>query len=281
MEVDGSVERRLEKLRRLRTGKKTAVTKRIARLLGLVEAGQCSRRQIRFLSEKLSVVLDELIATCEEISEINISLGRDDDALNDLVEVRMDVDECLAMVTDHLESRHDEVSSSSSGSTVGSWVSRSLEMATGAQSDMVIKSQVENIDLAINEESRCGTEVAVVGDQSAGEINLNLHLPISNANVTDSNYNVIHETEISHRKVEETQPPLSNIRGRGESVTSFSVDGEKEGEAAVDVRLKSHLKMDNYDDQRKMLEIIMEDKCGKQSRIGNSDDQNIENKLDM
>ena len=276
MEVDGSVERRLEKLRRLRTGKKTAVTKRIARLDGLVEAGQCSRRQIRFLMEKLSVVLDELTATCDEISEINISLKRDDDALNDLVDVRMDVDECLALVSDHLESRHDEVSSSSSGSTVGSWVSKNLEMAAGAESDMVIKSQVENTDLTIvTEESRCGNGVAVAGDEGAGERNLNLHLPISNSNVVYSDSNIIRETEISLREVGETQPPLLNILGRGESVTSISVDGVKDGEAAVDVRLKSHLKMNNYNDQRKRLEMVMEDKFGKQENIGEFYEPNI------
>ena len=54
-------ERKLEKNKRLRTGKRTAIIKRIEKLLDMVKAGD-SQRQIIFLCDKLVVVFEELVS---------------------------------------------------------------------------------------------------------------------------------------------------------------------------------------------------------------------------
>ena len=95
---------RLEMLRRTRTGKKTAITKRIARVIGMIEAGGCSRRQIKFLMEKLVNVYDELEGVCTEISQLSVIMGLNEEPLNNLEDVRMNVGECAAHVEEHLDS---------------------------------------------------------------------------------------------------------------------------------------------------------------------------------
>ena len=64
--------RRIKKLQRSRTGKKGGITKRITQLTGMAEAGGCSRRQMKYLMEKLVVVYEELVKVCEEISDLCI-----------------------------------------------------------------------------------------------------------------------------------------------------------------------------------------------------------------
>ena len=127
-------ELRLEKLRRLRTGKKSAITKRIARLLDMVQAGGCSRRQIRSLTEKLVGVFEDLEKVCTEISEVSVLHGLAEDELNSLEEVRMNVDECVVQIEDHLESRQGELASSSSDSYTKScsWLSEHSEIMGSA-----------------------------------------------------------------------------------------------------------------------------------------------------
>ena len=120
--------RKLEKAKRLRRGKKTAITKRISKLLGMVQAGGCSRRQMRFLLNKLLQVFEELEQVCEQVSNISILLKIHEDDYNDLEDVRMSVDECTGVVNEHIDSRKDEESSSSSGSMTASWVSSHAEI---------------------------------------------------------------------------------------------------------------------------------------------------------
>ena len=120
--------RKLEKAKRLRRGKKTAITKRIAKLLGMVQAGGCSRRQMRFLLNKLLQVFDDLEKVCEQVSDISILLSIPEDEHNDLADVSLSVDECTGVVNEHIDSRQDEESSSSSGSITASWVSSHAEI---------------------------------------------------------------------------------------------------------------------------------------------------------
>ena len=114
--------RRIKKLQRSRTGKKGGITKRITQLTGMAEAGGCSRRQMKYLMEKLVGVYEELVKVCEEISDLCILVDQFDD--NNCVEdVRVNVDNCVALVTEHIESRADEnTSSSSSSMRTLSWV---------------------------------------------------------------------------------------------------------------------------------------------------------------
>ena len=48
--------RKLTKLKKSRTGKKGYITKRINQLNGMVEAGACSRGEMKRLTEKLAAV---------------------------------------------------------------------------------------------------------------------------------------------------------------------------------------------------------------------------------
>ena len=133
----------MEKLKLLRRGKKTAITKRIEKLMGMAEAGGCSRRQMKLLMEKLATVYAELDGVCDEIADISILLGREEDSLNNLEIVRMQVDECTVYMVEHLESRQDEAPSSSSDSLTRSWVANSDFMAGACAKDMEDKDTSE------------------------------------------------------------------------------------------------------------------------------------------
>ena len=63
--------------------------------------------------ERLVVVYQELEQVCTEIDNL-LTLLDEFDELNDIENIRMNVDECVALVTEHLESRLDEAPSSSS-----------------------------------------------------------------------------------------------------------------------------------------------------------------------
>ena len=115
--------RRLIILRNSRTGKKGAITKRIARLDGMVEAGGCGRRFMREMMEKLVVAYQEFEQVCTEINQL-LTLFDEVDELNGIEEVRLNVDECVALVTEHLDSRADEAPSSSSSARTLSWVAQ-------------------------------------------------------------------------------------------------------------------------------------------------------------
>ena len=116
-------QRRLAILRNSRTGKKGVITKRIARLEGMVEAGGCGRRFLREMMERLVVVYQELEQVCTEINDL-LTLLDEFDELNDTENVRMNVDECVALVTEHLDSRLDEAPSSTMSARTMSWVAQ-------------------------------------------------------------------------------------------------------------------------------------------------------------
>ena len=121
---------KLEKLKRSRTGKKGSITKRLEQLNGMAEAGGCSRRQMKYLMEKLMVVFEELQKVCEEIADISL-LENVSEENNDIENVRFNVDSCVALVIEHLESRQDEAPSSDSARTM-SWVASSPFAASDA-----------------------------------------------------------------------------------------------------------------------------------------------------
>ena len=140
--------RKLTKLKRSRTGKKGAITKRIAQLNGMAEAGGMSRRQMRYMMEKLIEVYSELEKVCDEITDIS-ELFEEIDDLNCIEDVRMNVDTCVALVTEHIESRQDELSSSFGSVRTLSWVANlpiaSYEPEVDNQVYEAPSSQVDDI----------------------------------------------------------------------------------------------------------------------------------------
>ena len=75
------------------------------------------------MMERLVIVYQELEKVCTEINQL-LTLFDEIDELNFIEEVRMNVDECVALVTEHLESRADEAPSSSSLARTLSWVAQ-------------------------------------------------------------------------------------------------------------------------------------------------------------
>ena len=101
------MDKSLEQLKFIRRGKKSAITKRIATLEKLVAEGG-GRRVIASLMERLQAVFEETNAICDEIA--NRSEGID--LCNDLENVRINVDTCLAYASDYLNERENDPSPS-------------------------------------------------------------------------------------------------------------------------------------------------------------------------
>ena len=112
------LESKLKQLKYSRRGKKGAITKRIRQITALVDES-AGRRRIQLLLEALLTVYQELIGVCNLISTMN---GGEDDPFNDLEEIRIDVDDCSALVAEYLERRRDDPPSSDS--MTASWVAR-------------------------------------------------------------------------------------------------------------------------------------------------------------
>ena len=106
-------ESRLKRLKYMRRGKKSSITKRIAQLETYMEDGN-KKRMIQILSNCLKNVYGELVLVCEEIDQLA------PDEYNNLEEVRESVETCVAMVAGHLEARAEE--GTSSGSIASEWV---------------------------------------------------------------------------------------------------------------------------------------------------------------
>ena len=64
--------RKLKKLKVSRTGKKGYITKGIKQLNGMVEAGGCSRGEMKRLMNRLVAVYEELDNVCEKITLVSI-----------------------------------------------------------------------------------------------------------------------------------------------------------------------------------------------------------------
>ena len=75
--------RKLTKLKRSRTGKKRYITMRINQLNGMVEAGGCSRGEMRRLMDKLVELYEELETVCEDFMDLTLLHdGSDDDLIS-------------------------------------------------------------------------------------------------------------------------------------------------------------------------------------------------------
>ena len=119
--MNESVVRRLKKLEGSRNGKKGSITKRINQLENFVSERN-GRRATQLLVGALETVYRELEEVCEEIS----NLDEEDDSNFDIEDIRFDVQTCVAMVTEYLEVRKDDIGSE--GSSVAlSWVRKHLE----------------------------------------------------------------------------------------------------------------------------------------------------------
>ena len=92
------MEKRLKILRESRTGKKGSITKRINQLYQYV-AEKEGRRATELLLKYLHKVYEELEKVCCEISE----LSDEYDGLNDLEDIRFEIETCEATVTEYLE----------------------------------------------------------------------------------------------------------------------------------------------------------------------------------
>ena len=107
----GNAETRLKQLKFMRRGKKASITKRIAQLETFIANGE-KKRMIEILQKCLQNVYGELVLVCEEITSLCPESVNDD--FNNLEEYRNEVEVCLARITDHLENRAEEDTSSGS-----------------------------------------------------------------------------------------------------------------------------------------------------------------------
>ena len=133
--------RKLKKLKVSRTGKKGYITKGMNQLNGMVEAGGCSRGEMKRLMNRSVAVYEELENVCEEITDLEI--------LHDVSEdIRFNVDCCVASVTEHLESRQDEAPSSGSQRT-SSGLLRTIKWVSmlPAPSSNALEDYESNLDI--------------------------------------------------------------------------------------------------------------------------------------
>ena len=102
-----SIEVQVNKLKRVRAGKKGSVTKRIEQLTRLVSEGG-SRTKIKYLFSALEEKYKEVGQLCVKIESLT-----DEEDTCWLEEVKMRFDSCAADVYDYLEARKDDPPSTS------------------------------------------------------------------------------------------------------------------------------------------------------------------------
>ena len=111
------MEKQLSLLKQSRTGKKSAITKRVQHLERLVEESD-SRRLIMPLLDGLRRVFVELCEVCDHISRIS-SVVEDKNCLE---ENSTNVETSILLIEDHLDDRRDEPPSTRS--MTNSWVQK-------------------------------------------------------------------------------------------------------------------------------------------------------------
>ena len=208
-----TVTRRLTQLKHMRRGKKSAITKRISQLENLILEGS-KKRMLQILSDNLQTVMGELVQVCEEIAAI--SPENELDQYNDLEDVRSNVELCIAAVTDHLDSRRDEGTSSGS---ISDWVQRHSLGSYKGGSDVESKSRA-SVDVA--GEAGVQFQASKVGesyiDYSSITEPRSPHIdssPSPRVSLTDSK--IISEISISQNitPVPTPRPPPNNIEFQG------------------------------------------------------------------
>ena len=137
--MNESVVRRLKKLEGSRNGKKGSITKRINQLENFVSERN-GRRATQLLVGALETVYRELEQVCEEISY----LDEDDDF--DIEDILFEVQTCVAMVTQYLEARKDDVASDSS-SVALSWVRKHLGQFGEDREETGSRSSGDNVSV--------------------------------------------------------------------------------------------------------------------------------------
>ena len=115
---EGELERELKRLKYARRGKKSAITKRIRQITGLIN-DYASRRRLQVLLDALFTVYQELEKVC---NSIDIHNGGADDEFNNIEDICMEVDDCKSMVENYLERRKDD--HPSNHSLTASWIEK-------------------------------------------------------------------------------------------------------------------------------------------------------------
>ena len=160
-------EKRLKALKFSRRGKKSSITKRVNELERLVTEGG-SRKRIQYLVEAMLKVFQEITEVCLQISILSDEL----DEKNDLELVKANIDSCVALVSEYLDSRRDDPPSKSS--LCSSWVAKHavgmMENVSrdGQSTDVASSSPEEQLSTrepSITEEPLW---VAEIGDQGIG-----------------------------------------------------------------------------------------------------------------
>ena len=124
----GDSAKRVKTLKMSRRGKKISITTRVKEIEKLV-AERGGRRRIQYLAERLGEVFESLRQVCRDIS----NLCHEVDEYNDLEDVELQVDSCIALVNDYLHLRRDDPSSSGS-SFCSAWVRQHASGMLGGNS---------------------------------------------------------------------------------------------------------------------------------------------------
>ena len=135
--------KKLELLKRSRTGKKGVITKKINKI-GRLVAEEGSRTLCTKLVASLRSVLVELSQVCCEISKISEAV----DPLNCLEQIKDDVETCILETNEYLESRAGDPDSS--GSFTSSWVQKHAQLVSeGSGSDLGVgERETDNVSLS-------------------------------------------------------------------------------------------------------------------------------------
>ena len=130
-------DKKLKTLKGQRTQKKGNITTRIKKLEELVDAGG-SRRAMMTVMQGLLKVMDEIQQVCDEISNMTDEI----DHLNCIDDIRVNVEVCVAMTTEHLDSRANEPASTE---TI-SWVEKHADMSrNGSEMGQEREQMFENV----------------------------------------------------------------------------------------------------------------------------------------
>ena len=110
------MDERITRLKHLRRGKKASLTKRLAKIQQMISDMKVSRTKLKFLMTAAYECLHAVTLDCNELFDLVPDL--DSEWLEDL---KSDVDECAAEVTEHLSAREED-DPSSGASLTDSWV---------------------------------------------------------------------------------------------------------------------------------------------------------------
>ena len=164
------MEERVTRLKNLRRGKKASLTKRLAKLKQMVADGKASRTKLRFLMTAAYECLHAVTLDCNEL--FSMVTDPDSEWLEDL---KTEVDECAAEVSEHLSLRQED-DSSSGASLTDSWVRAHAPNFSEIRTDE--GTGVDSKRVTFLEENVASTSVADILPSQ------NLQLPDTSTNTT-------------------------------------------------------------------------------------------------